>query len=52
MDWIMAHPWMTFILLLTAIECASNVVANICRAIVACRDNKDNKPDSTGESNS
>lgn len=37
MDWIMAHPWMTFFLALATLEAVSNIVAAICSAIAARR---------------
>jgi hypothetical protein len=36
-DWCVAHPWMTFWLVAFAIVGITNVVANICKTIIACR---------------
>lgn len=35
MEWMMAHPWMTFFLLMAVIEAVCNIVSAICTAIVS-----------------
>lgn len=40
MNWMMVHPWMTFFLILAAIEAVSNIVSSICTAIVSCNNTK------------
>lgn len=35
MEWMMAHPWMTFFLLAMAIEAAFKAVYAICEAIIS-----------------
>lgn len=37
MEWMMAHPWMTFSLALAEIETVGNVVVAVCSAITASR---------------
>ncbi len=44
-EWIIAHPWMTFILCLAAIEGLSNSIVAVCTAIAACREDRANKED-------
>lgn len=34
-EWIIAHPWMTFFLALTAIEAAAKIVGSVCQTIIA-----------------
>lgn len=34
-EWIIAHPWMTFFLALTAIEAAAKIAGAVCQTIVA-----------------
>lgn len=37
MSWVMEHPWMTFIIVLVAIEAVGNIVDAICKAVVSCK---------------
>lgn len=34
-EWIIAHPWMTFFLALTAIEAVAKIVGAVCQTIIA-----------------
>lgn len=36
-EWIIAHPWMTFFLALTAIEAAAKIAGAVCQTVISCR---------------
>lgn len=37
MEWMMAHPWMTFFLLIAAIDAVCKIVSAVCTTIVSRR---------------
>ena len=37
MEWMMAHPWMTFFLLMAVIEAIGEIATAVCTAIASCR---------------
>lgn len=41
-EWVVLHPWMTFIILVYAICGIDNIFVNICKTIVAILDKKRN----------
>ena len=35
-EWCMAHPWMTFWIVITALIVIGNIVENLCRIVNNC----------------
>ena len=40
MEWMIAHPWMTFFLLMAAIEAVEKIISAVCTAIVSFRNHR------------
>lgn len=48
-EWIIVHPWMTFIVILVVIECVNAVVCNICNTIILYKREKKSEKDELPE---
>ena len=40
MEWMRAHPWMTFFLLMAVIETVGKNISAVCTAVVSCQGHK------------